>query len=170
MGQRIDLVRYRLFTDGLLSLLLVESAAGSSESGRGAVRQESADRGLSSACGGGPKPVQTILDEAPESLRDLYGELYKSLTTSGDVEAEAKLHYVAFRRMVNVACVLLRPASHSLVVYLKVDPDTVVLEEGFTRSVRGKGHLGTGDLEVRIRCAADLEKAQPLLRHAYEAA
>jgi hypothetical protein len=91
MGHRIDLVRYRLFDDGLLSLLLVESAPGSSESGRGVVRQESADRGLSSACGGGPKPVQAILEEAPESLRDLYGELHKSLTSSGDVEAEAKL-------------------------------------------------------------------------------
>ncbi|MEU7449883.1 hypothetical protein AB0B46_28395 [Streptomyces diastaticus] len=49
-------------------------------------------------------------------------------------------------------------------------PTTVELEEGFTRDMRGIGHLGTGDLEVRIVSAADLEKAAPLIRRAFEAA
>ncbi|ROV70530.1 hypothetical protein D3105_00415 [Streptomyces globisporus] len=43
-------------------------------------------------------------------------------------------------------------------------PDSVKLEEGFTRDMRGIGHLGTGDLEVRVVSAADLEKAAPLIR------
>lgn len=34
----------------------------------------------------------------------------------------------------------------------------------------GIGHLGTGDLEVRVVSAADLEKAAPLIRRAFEAA
>lgn len=55
-------------------------------------------------------------------------------------------------------------------VYLKVDPDTVELEEGFSRDMRSIGHLGTGDLEVRIASAADLERAGPLIRRAFEAA
>ncbi len=55
--------------------------------------------------------------------------------------------------------------------YLRLDPDTVVeLEEGFTRDMRGIGHLGTGDLEVRISGVADLEKAVPLIRRAVQAA
>ncbi|GAB2935073.1 hypothetical protein GCM10027028_38490 [Streptomyces sundarbansensis] len=55
-------------------------------------------------------------------------------------------------------------------MYLRLDPDTVELEEGFTRDMRGIGHLGTGDLEVRVVSAADLEKAAPLIRRAFEAA
>ncbi|WP_435860609.1 hypothetical protein [Streptomyces spiralis] len=34
--------------------------------------------------------------------------------------------------------------------------------------MRGIGHLGTGNLEVRIASAADLEKAGPLIRRAFE--
>ncbi|CAN3978192.1 FIG01124955: hypothetical protein [Kitasatospora purpeofusca] len=43
-----------------------------------------------------------------------------------------------------------------------------MLEEGFTRDVRGRGHLGTGDLEVRIASSRDVEKAVPLIRRAVE--
>lgn len=39
-----------------------------------------------------------------------------------------------------------------------------------TPDMRSIGHLGTGDLEVRIASAADLEKAGQLIRRAFEAA
>ncbi|MDI3418527.1 hypothetical protein QIT00_08115 [Streptomyces sp. B-S-A12] len=65
---------------------------------------------------------------------------------------------------------IFRPKHGAILVYLRLDPDTVELEEGFTRDMRGIGHLGTGDLEVRIVSAADLEKAAPLIRRAFEAA
>ncbi|WP_259404663.1 hypothetical protein [Microbispora sp. H10830] len=44
---------------------------------------------------------------------------------------------------------------------MKVDPDRIELEEGFSRDVRNIGHFGTGDLELRIRTQNDLEKAFP---------
>ncbi len=78
-------------------------------------------------------------------------------------------HYIAYRRMVNRASVVFRP-SYGVILVFALDPDTVVLEEGFTRDMRGIGHLGTGDLEVRISSAADLEKAGPLIRRSFEAA
>lgn len=86
------------------------------------------------------------------------------------MEVDAKQHYIAHRRMVNLASVLFRSKHEVILLYLKVDPDTVTLEECFTRDMRGIGHLGTGDLEVRIASAADLEKAGPLIRRAFEAA
>ncbi|WLQ67630.1 transposase family protein [Streptomyces glycanivorans] len=73
-------------------------------------------------------------------------------------------------RLVNVASVIFRPKHEAILVYLRLDPDSVELEEGFTRGMRGIGHLGTGDLEVRLVSAADLEKAVPLIRRAFEAA
>ncbi|MFF2819366.1 hypothetical protein ACFVT9_28065 [Kitasatospora cineracea] len=55
-----------------------------------------------------------------------------------------------------------------MLVYLPLDPDTVELEEGFTRDMRRIGHLGTGDLEVRIASPADLAKAVPLIERAVQ--
>ncbi|NYI03448.1 hypothetical protein [Allostreptomyces psammosilenae] len=44
----------------------------------------------------------------------------------------------------------------------------VELRQGFTRNVQGLGHRGLGDLEVRIRDHADLERAGDLIRRALE--
>ncbi len=49
-------------------------------------------------------------------------------------------------------------------------PDSITLEEGFTRDVRNIGHFGTGDLEIIIKSASDFEKAKPLLVRSYESA
>ena len=51
----------------------------------------------------------------------------------------------------------------------RIDPDEVDLLPGFTRDVRGVGHYGTGDLEVRIRTLEGLERAKPLFQQSYEA-
>ncbi|MEQ9000951.1 MAG: hypothetical protein RID53_31170 [Coleofasciculus sp. B1-GNL1-01] len=58
--------------------------------------------------------------------------------------------------------------THCLVVYLKLDPDTVQIEEGFSRDMRGIGHWGTGDLELTIKNLEGLEKAKPLIVRSHE--
>ena len=57
-----------------------------------------------------------------------------------------------------------------ILLHLKINPDDIELEEGFTRDMRNIGHYGTGDLQVTIRTAKDYEKAKPLLNLAYNAA
>ncbi|MFJ1602533.1 DUF5655 domain-containing protein [Streptomyces sp. NPDC088253] len=166
LHKRIDLVRYRVFGGGLLSLLLVESAPGTTSPA--STRRRSPGRAVD--VDDGTKSVQATLDAASDDLRALYAELDEVLTASGEVEVDTKQHYIAYRRMVNIASVIFRPKHEAILVYLRVDPDTVVLEEGFSRDMRGIGHLGTGDLEVRISSAACLEKAGPLIRRAVEAA
>ncbi|MFG3289845.1 DUF5655 domain-containing protein [Streptomyces sp. NPDC048179] len=170
LRERIDLVRYRIFDGGLLSLLLIESTPGSP--GQAPARRQHREREITAgAAGGDGKPsVQAILGAPPACLRDLYAELDEALTAWGEVEVAPLMHYIAYRRMVNLASVVFRPKHEVIVVYLRVDPDTVELEEGFSRDMRGIGHLGTGDLELRIASAADLEKAGSLIRRAFEAA
>lgn len=51
---------------------------------------------------------------------------------------------------------------------MKLDPDTVELEEGFTRDTRGIGHYGTGELEVLIKTAENFQKAKKLIERAYQ--
>lgn len=59
------------------------------------------------------------------------------------------------------------PYKDKLLVMLKLDPDTVVLEEGFSRDVRNIGTWGTGDLELSLRTMADFERAKLLLDRSY---
>jgi predicted transport protein len=169
LHERVDLVRYRVFDGGLLSLLLIESTPGSP--GPAPVRRQRRDREGSAGVGGsiGRATVQATQGSAPACLQDLYAEVDEALTAWGEVEVAPLLHYIAYRRMVNLASVIFRPKHEVILVYLRLDPDTVVLEEGFSRDMRGIGHLGTGDLEVRISSAADLDKAGPLIRRAFEA-
>ncbi|MEU7510648.1 DUF5655 domain-containing protein [Streptomyces sp. NPDC042898] len=168
LPERIDLVRYRVFEGGLLSLLLVDSSPGVPSTMSRRSRERDAVVGSGPAAPVAPSPAGVGL--VPECLRDLYVELDEALTAWGEVEVAPLRHYIAYRRLVNVASVLFRPKHQVILVYLRLDPDAVVLEEGFTRDMRGVGHLGTGDLEVRLASAADLEKAAPLIRRAFEAA
>ncbi|MEU9397073.1 DUF5655 domain-containing protein [Streptomyces sp. NPDC048324] len=170
LHERIDLVRYRVFDGGLLSLLLIESAPGSARPAPARRQGQEREVATGAGIGGGKPSVHATQGAAPACLRALYGELDEALTAWDEVEVAPLLHYIAYRRMVNLASVIFRPKHEVILVYLKVDPDTVELEGGFSRDMRGIGHLGTGDLEVRIASAADLEKAGPLIRRAFEAA
>jgi predicted transport protein len=68
----------------------------------------------------------------------------------------------------NFACVEVHPQSQTLLVYVKVDPATVQVEEGFSRDMRNVGHYGTGDLELRVSPDSQLQRALPLLASSYE--
>ncbi|QKW54960.1 DUF5655 domain-containing protein [Streptomyces buecherae] len=169
LPDRIDLVRYRVFEGDLLSLLLVESSPGvSAAASSRRVRERGMTVDVAVAAPAAPSPVSAGL--VPGCLRDLYAEVDEALTAWGEVEVAPLRHYIAYRRLVNVASVIFRPKHEAILVYLRLDPETVELVEGFTRDMRGIGHLGTGDLEVRLASAADLEKAAPLIRRAFEAA
>ncbi|MEU6664010.1 DUF5655 domain-containing protein [Streptomyces sp. NPDC046821] len=169
LPERIDLVRYRVFDGGLLGLLLVDSSPGS-PSPASSRRNRGRDAVVDSAPVVPAAPSSAGTGLVPECLRDLYRELDEALTAWGDVEVAVLRHYIAYRRLVNVASVIFRPKHEAILVYLRLDPGSVELEEGFTRDMRGIGHLGTGDLEVRLSSAANLEKAAPLIRRAFEAA
>lgn len=169
LPERIDLVRYRVFEGDLLSLLLVDSSPGSSNSAS-CRRPKGRDTATTNVPTVPASSTSTGFGLVPECLRDLYAELDDALTAWGEVEVAPLRHYIAYRRLVNVASVIFRPKHEAILVYLRLDPGAVTLEEGFTRDMRGIGHLGTGNLEVRLAVAADLEKAAPLIRRAFEAA
>jgi predicted transport protein len=97
------------------------------------------------------------------------GTLAFLLALGDDVQTKTLKHYFAFKRIKNFACVEVHPQSKNILVYVKVNPDEVELEHGFTRDVRSIGHYGTGDLEITIRADEDLEKAESLLQKSYQA-
>jgi predicted transport protein len=87
-----------------------------------------------------------------------------------DVQFKKLRVYHAFKRIRNFACVEVFHGDNKLAVYARIDPNTVQLEQGFTRNVSKIGHWGTGDLEITLKSPADLRRAAPLLERAYETA
>lgn len=163
MGRSIELVRYRDFAGEFLALDLVASTAGTSSNPTGG----------GTPGGGGHSnryaTVTELLAKAPEHLASLYSDLDSALMALGDdVTMTTRKLYFAYRRIKNFACVEVHPNSEALLVFLKIDPDSIQLEEDFSRDVRRIGHFGTGDLELRLRTGADLEKARPLLQLSYD--
>lgn len=162
IGRNIELYRYRWYEDGYIALELVNSKAGMVEAGPSAGGLKAAKQTY--------KTVSDYLAQAGPELRSLYEALDALVLGLGDdVSMKTTLYYLAYRRIKNFACVEVRPQTGQLLVFLKVNPDEVVLEEGFARDVREIGHFGTGDLELRIESLNDLQRAEPLIRKSYHA-
>ncbi|MBD8011661.1 DUF91 domain-containing protein [Microbacterium sp. Re1] len=159
INRSIDLVTYRDFGGELFALELVHASR---------VEPQSANDAPDVSRGHG-RTVTELLGQSSPELTALYERLDAFLVALGDdVSKKATKQYFAYRRLKNFACVEVHPQSRNLLVYLKVNPDEIELEEGFSRDVRNIGHFGTGDLELRISNQRHLDRAESLLQASYE--
>tara|TARA_R100001129_G_scaffold185623_1_gene174416 strand:+ start:10561 stop:11472 length:912 start_codon:yes stop_codon:yes gene_type:complete len=162
MGRNIELVRYRKFGDDLLLLELLTAVSATSSTS------------TAIAAGNGSKPrkdktVSEYMQDMGPELAELFADAETYLLGRGDdVTKKVTQFYLAYRRIKNFACVEVRPTLNQLKMFLKLDPDTIELIEGFSRDVRKIGHFGTGDLELTIGSHDDLERAKPLILRSYE--
>jgi len=159
INRNIELIRYKKFNDELLILEQVNSVS---------VVETSA-----------PKPSNTTSKEvvtttyrigkASPDLQLRYEALKSWILALGDdVQEKVLKHYIAFRRIKNFATVDVHPVSGSILVWLKLDPVSIDLEDGFSRDVTNIGHHGTGHLELTIRNDADFERAKYFIQQSYE--
>lgn len=170
MNRNIELVRYRRFGEDLLLFELLTSTSerpARDFAGEGTGQGEPVLNRPRSR----QKTVTQYLADADQELLDLYEAIKAYLLALGDdVQLKTLDNYVAFRRLKNFACVEVKPQIRHIKVFVKVDPDSVQLEQGFTRDVRNIVHFGTGDLEVIITDSASLDKAKPLMNRSYDGA
>ena len=162
MQRNIKLVSYRKYDDDLILFehlnapnvkSLVEN--GLLDGAKGGAQKSS-----------GEKTHVEKLALASESIKTLYHSICDFIESLGDDIAPNQLKlYLAYKKVQNMVCIELH--NKQVVLFIKISPDTVSLEDGFTRDMRGVGHYGTGDLQVIIKNAADFEKAKPLLERAY---
>ena len=161
INRNIELIRYCKFGDQLLLLELINRVIVQTE------REPTTT--VETATSPSYKTITDYFQKADQALLDRYSALESFLLSLGDdVEQKTTNSYVAFRRLKNFACIELRVSSNEILIFIKVNPDSIELEDEFTRDVRSIGHFGTGDLEIRIKSAEDLEKAKPLLIKSYE--
>lgn len=172
IDRNVELVRYRDFGSDLLAIELVTSV---STQTTGTRRSSSSTATLSSPAtstkkASRNKTVAELLSQADVELSALYLKFEAfALSLGDDVIKNERALYFAFRRLKNFACVEVHPTSRNLLVYLKIDPMSVQLVEGFSRDVSNIGHFGTGDLELRISNMANWVLVEELTRQAYAA-
>ena len=161
INRNIELIRYRRYGDDLLLFELVNATTAQAQTTTVATERSDSKKGY--------KTVSEFLDQADQNLVDLFEALKAFLMALGDdVQMKTLKYYFAFKRFKNFACVEIHPQTGQLLIYVKINPDEITLEAGFTRDVRNIGHFGTGSLEIRIGSDRDLEKAKPLLIQSYE--
>jgi predicted transport protein len=166
INRNVELIRYRRYGDELLLELVNATTAEPIDDGETTrVHQTNKVGGK-----GIEKTATHLLEQSPPDLRDRFEALKAFLLALGDdVQFKPLRDYFAFRRIKNFACVEAHPQAQKILLFVKVDPDTVMLEPGFMRDVRKIGHFGTGDLEITIRTDGDLERAKPFVLQSYEA-
>lgn len=159
MQRNIKLVRYRKFGDDLIALEHLNAPQ---------VQPISSDSIAPTAKKSGwkDKDFKQYFAEAGEKNQNLFYSIKEYILSLGDDISENQLKlYVAFKKAKNVVCVEVYQSS--LLLHLKLNPDTVDLFPGFVEDVRNKGHWGTGDLRIIIKSTEDFEKAQHLINRAY---
>jgi predicted transport protein len=164
INRSIELIRYKLFDSDLLLLELVNAvspqvtAAISTNDDGAVIKVEN------------KKNHADQITAASPALMELYEQIRGFINAQGDDVQEKPLKlYTAFKRLRNFVCATVIPKQDPHIrLWLKLNPDSLTLEEGFSRDVRLIGHWGTGDVEVIIRTPADFEKAQPLIERSYQ--
>jgi predicted transport protein len=163
MDRDIELIRYRLYG---MDLILFELVNAVSSDKTVTITSDKKKKGKITY-----KTVSEFLEQSDESLKDLFETVKHYILSLGDdVQLKTMLFYFAFKRIKNFACVELHPTAKKLVVFVKVDPDSIDLanNKSFLRDVRKIGHFGTGDLEITISSKNDFEKAKSLFFKSYE--
>ena len=163
MPRNIELIRFALFDNDKLLLDQLTSTSGQ----KSQIDKKTETNGIIHY-----RTVSEDLEGASSTLVSLYDETHEYLTELGDdVQQGITKFYIAYKRIKNFACMEIKRTVGTGVIrlYLKINPDTVDIRDGFTRDVREIGHYGTGDLELTIANSDDLERAKPLILKSYEA-
>ena len=161
MQRNIKLVKYKKYSDDLIMFEYLNTPT---------VKQATDSTAHSVQNGNNAqKTHEEKVAEASTHFKTLYDSLCDYIESLGDdlVQNQLKL-YLAYKKVQNVFCIEIY--NKQIIVRTKLDPDTVDLEEGFTRDTRHVGHYGTGELEITIKTEADFEKAKPLIDRAYNEA
>ncbi|MDP3523842.1 MAG: DUF5655 domain-containing protein [Hoeflea sp.] len=176
IARNIELFRYRRFGAALLMMELVH-APKTSKISNGKAATEAKTVSTAAQTGDAGQEIDPYLSQrmsyrlsqSSSDLRDIYDAVYQFLVGLGDdVQMKELKFYTAFKRIKNFVCMEIYPQARVVTLFLKLDPERVIIEEGFTRNVREVGHFGTGDLQVTLKTMADFERAQRLLVRAYE--
>ena len=159
MQKNIKLVRYKLFGENLILLEQINSPVVKST-------KDTADI-TSNKNSSKNKMLDEQLQSINPDMQSLYNNIRDYILSLGDDITEHKLKlYFAYKKMKNVVCLTIR--SKDIILYLKLNPNTVQMVDGFCRDVSKIDHWGTGDVQLTIKDSADFVRAKDYILKAYQ--
>lgn len=159
MQRNIKLVKYRKYEDELilfehLNVPTIKSVDKKSIEGKDDKKRNA------------QKTHEEKLKSIPQDIKILYESICNYIESLGDdIVANQLKFYLAYKKVQNIICI--EVYNKWVVLYLKLNPEEIDLEEGFSRNVKNVGHYGTGDLALNIRNANDFQKAKDVIVRAY---
>lgn len=164
INRNIELIRYRMFGEELL-LLELANATSAGNGGKAVLKTTKPIKVEVKAYA--DRTFAEWMEMLPAPLCELLASLEDYVVSLGDdVQRKELKLYLAFKRLKNFATVV--PQKNRLLLYLHLNPDQVSPLPAIGRDVRQHGHWGTGDLELSMVTAQDLDVAKPLILMAYE--
>jgi predicted transport protein len=175
MGAHIELWTYRLFANGTLYLeeVLQKAYSGTAtpaapvvDSGKNPVMVAAGKKAAITRATANWTFEQHVVNK-PVAVRELVlGIRDYILGLDPAVEESPKKHYVAYRISQNIVCMEVQ--QRRVLLYLKLNPKEIAGPPGISRDTSSIGHFGTGDLEIALQTADDLEAAKPFIEMAYQ--
>lgn len=104
------------------------------------------------------------LAKASDELKPLVQEIADFLNSLELVAEVPQKQYIAYKVGKNIACMEVQ--KKKIILYLSLDHDSTMPSN--TRDLKGIGHWGTGDVEVKITDSIHLESAFALIRKSYD--
>lgn len=156
INRNIELIRYKKFDD-LLLFELVNAVTGEVEN------KDKPKKKIKYST------VSELMEKSSNEVKDLFEAIKSFIINLGDdIQLKELKFYYAFRKIRNFVSVEIHPQNNTIVIFLTLDPKTIKLENGFTRDVSNIGHLGTGNLEIKITSFDDFDRAKTLITKSYE--
>lgn len=152
MGPNIELMKYQLFDNGMLTITDVYTKNHKSNT-------------IKPSESNVPYSLTTMerLKKCDNITKDIYEDLKQFLLNiDSGVEIKETKNYTAFRTTRNFAVVKIFTKNSKIRIGVNIDPDTIVIENGFTEDARDI-HGNDGPLHITIKTYDDLEKSKPIL-------
>lgn len=164
INRQIELFRYKRYGEGFLMLesVNVPQSPKTTDVKTNAPSNSGAPAGPS-------KTFEDFANQLEGNLLDVYIAFRDYMLALGDdIQFKRLKYYEAYKRIRNVATVVIQPQKKDFLVYVYKTDQMDWESSGVAREVDKLGHWGTGDLEITIHSIDDLGKAKMLLEKAYE--
>ena len=106
------------------------------------------------------------LNVCDDNLKKILLELQEYILNIDEAVEEApKKFYIAYKVSQNFVCIEVRKSK--LILFLKINPKDIDIPKN-GRDVENIGHYGTGDFELTISNAEEIEKSKELIKKSFE--
>ncbi len=162
MGANIELWRYRLFKNSCLYLEEVFQKTISTSPEIPVDKSPvmvAAGKKAALTRATGVYTFEEHVSGKPEAIKEMVFDLREYIMNlDSAMEEVPKKFYVAYKISQNIVCLEVR--TQKIILYLKLNPKEVPNPPIIARDVSNIGHYGTGDFEVTVASANDVEIAK----------